>query len=71
MLPKPLVVVLFVNDVPALVDMPKPPVVAAYIVLPETYTPLTVLLPKPLVVVLFEYVVPPSVDMLNPVAVAA
>lgn len=31
----------------------SPPLVAAYIVLPEVYTPLTVLLPKPLVVVLF------------------
>jgi hypothetical protein len=44
--------------------MLNPPLVAAYTVLPETYTPRTELLPKP--VVMFVNVDPPSVDMLNP-----
>jgi hypothetical protein len=51
--------------------MLNPPFVAAYTVLPEAYTPLTVLLPKPAVVVLLVKFAPPSVDMLNPPFVAA
>jgi hypothetical protein len=65
------VAVLFEKDTPPSVDMLNPPCVAAYTVLPEAYTPLTVLLPKLFVVVLFVNVDPPSVDMLNPPAVAA
>jgi hypothetical protein len=51
------------NDIPSLV--------AAYTVLEDAYTLLTVLLPNPFVVLLFVNVDPPSADMLNPPFVAA
>jgi hypothetical protein len=64
-------VVLFVKVAPPSVDILKPPKVAAYTVLPDAYTPTTVLFPRPFVVVLFENEEPPSVDILKPPAVAA
>jgi hypothetical protein len=71
LLPKPLVVVLFVKLDPLSVEILTPPPVAAYTLLPTTYTPRTELLPKPLEVVLFVKLDPLSVEMLNPPEVAA
>jgi hypothetical protein len=61
--------------VPPFVEMDRPPVVAAYIVLPLANTPLTLLLPRPFPGeapdVRLVKVVPPFVEMDRPPLVAA
>ena len=69
--PSPFAVVLLVKLAPPLVEILKPPWVAAYKALSVAKTPSTLLLPSPSAVVLLIKLAPPSLEMLRPFVVAA
>ena len=56
---------------PPLDEMLRPPLVAAYTVLPDANAPNTRLAPSPSAVVRLVKVAPPSVEMLRPPSVEA